>query len=454
MADRSKVQRLSTENIGKLLLEFSSQTTFALLVYAIYSLTDTYFLSVGINSLAAAGSSIVSPVLIALGAVSTTVGSGGASVVSRALGEDDEEKASRTVANTLLIFWTAALTISLLGTAFIKPIVYLLGTTDSIAPYAITYGRIIFLGAITSTGFSAVIRADGNARYSTAIWVIPVTTNLFLDWLFIMVLNMGVAGAALATVAGQTISASMSIYFFFFRKNRSYDIKTAYFKPDWPLIREILLIGFPSLAKNLSASVVVIITNNLLKLAGGDMALGVYAIVGRLYAGMNMPQIGIMQGMQPLVGYNFGQQKFARVRDTIRLSLSASVIYGLLVCTLSLLMPAVLISIFSTEEAIIVEGQTALRLLALSFPLTGVALITAASFQSIGRAKEALLLTLGGIILVKLPVLLLAFRLFSLNGIWLSEAASELLLCLASLMMLKHFQGKQYGPLLFKKIMR
>ena len=184
------------------------------------------------------------------------------------------------------------------------------------------------------------------------------------------------------------------------------------------------------------------------------MALGVYAIVGRLYAGMNMPQIGIMQGMQPLVGYNFGQQKFARVRDTIRLSLSASVIYGLLVCTLSLLMPAVLISIFSTEEAIIVEGQTALRLLALSFPLTGVALITAASFQSIGRAKEALLLTLGGIILVKLPVLLLAFRLFSLNGIWLSEAASELLLCLASLMMLKHFQGKQYGPLLFKKIMR
>ncbi len=446
MADRSKVQRLSTENIGKLLLEFSSQTTFALLVYAIYSLTDTYFLSVGINSLAAAGSSIVSPVLIALGAVSTTVGSGGASVVSRALGEDDEEKASRTVANTLLIFWTAALTISLLGTAFIKPIVYLLGTTDSIAPYAITYGRIIFLGAITSTGFSAVIRADGNARYSTAIWVIPVTTNLFLDWLFIMVLNMGVAGAALATVAGQTISASMSIYFFFFRKNRSYDIKAAYFKPDWPLIREILLIGFPSLAKNLSASVVVIITNNLLKLAGGDMALGVYAIVGRLYAGMNMPQIGIMQGMQPLVGYNFGQQKFARVRNTIRLSLSASVIYGLLVCTLSLLMPAVLISIFSTEDAIITEGQTALRLLALSFPLTGVALITAASFQSIGRAKEALLLTLGGIILVKLPVLLLAFRLFSLNGIWLSEAASELLLCLASLVMLKRFQGKQYGP--------
>ena len=192
MNKASKTERLSTEKIGKLLWEMSSQTTFSLLVYTIYSLTDTYFLSVGINSLAAAGSSIISPVLIGLGAVATTVGAGGASVVSRALGEQNEEKASRTVANTFLIFWVVALTITVLGTLFIKPIVHLLGATDSIAPYAIAYGRIIFLGAITSTGFSTIIRADGNIRYSTAIWVIPVTVNLVLSWLFIMVLKIGI----------------------------------------------------------------------------------------------------------------------------------------------------------------------------------------------------------------------------------------------------------------------
>src|SRR5439155_10756312 len=123
----SRVERLGTEKIGKLLLEMSSQTTLSLLVYAIYSITDTYFLSVGINSLAAAGASIISPVLIGLGAVATTVGAGGASVVSRALGEQDVERASQTVANTFLIFWAAAITITLFGTAFIKPIVYLLG---------------------------------------------------------------------------------------------------------------------------------------------------------------------------------------------------------------------------------------------------------------------------------------------------------------------------------------
>src|SRR5512143_3211655 len=211
MASSAKVERLGTEKIGKLLLEMSSQTTLALLAYAIYSVTDTYFLSVGINSLAAAGASIISPVLIALGGVATIVGAGGASVVSRALGEENVEKASRTVANTFLIFWTVAITITIFGAIFIKPIVYLLGATDSIAPYAITYGRIIFLGAITSTGYSAIIRADGSARYSTAIWVIPVTVNAVLCWLFIMVLHVGVAGAALATVSGQTVSVLMSV---------------------------------------------------------------------------------------------------------------------------------------------------------------------------------------------------------------------------------------------------
>ncbi len=442
MSSPSRVERLGTEKIGKLLLEMSSQTTLSLLVYAIYSITDTYFLSVGINSLAAAGASIIAPVLIGLGAVATTVGAGGASVVSRALGEQHVAKASRTVANTFLIFWAAAITITILGAVFIKPIVYVLGATDTIAPYAIEYGRIIFLGAITSTGFSAIIRADGNAKYSTAIWIIPVTSNIVLCWLFIMVLQMGAAGAALATVAGQAISAGMSVYFFFFRKNRSYRIRAAYFKPDWSLIGEVLMIGFPSLLKNFSVSLVVIITNNLLKQIGGDSALGVFAIVNRLYSALSLPHTGIVQGMQPLVGYNFGRKRFERVWETIRLSLSASVIYGSLVCGICVLIPAVLITLLSKESAIIAEGQAALRLLALAYPLTGVSMITAASFQSVGRAKDALLLTLGSIILVKLPVLLLATRLFSLTGIWAAEAISELILCIVSFILLKHFQGQ------------
>ena len=444
MSSPSRVERLGTESIGKLLLEMSSQTTFSLLVYAIYSITDTYFLSVGINSLAAAGASIISPVLIALGGVATIVGVGGASVVSRALGERNVERASRTVANTYLIFWTVAITVTIFGSIFIKPIVHLLGATDTIAPYAITYGRIIFLGAITSTGFSTIIRADGNIRYSTAIWVIPVTTNLVLCWLFIMVLKIGVSGAAFATVTGQAISAAMGIYFFFFRKNSSYHIKATYFQPDWSIIHEVLMVGLPSFLKSISASLVVIVTNNLLKLIGGDSALGVYAIIGKLYSALTIPQTGIVQGMQPLVGFNFGQKKFDRVRKTVSLSLATTVIYGLLICVICLLIPGILIALLSKESLIITQGQTALRILSFACPLGGVSVMVAAYFQSTGKAREALMIALGGILLVKLPVLLLASKLFALNGIWASEAFSEFILCVVALMMLRNYQGKAY----------
>jgi len=445
VASLSRVERLGTEKVWKILLDMSSQTTFSLLVYAIYSITDVYFLSIGIHSLAAAGASIISPVMIALGAVATTVGAGGASVVSRALGEGNTEKASRTVANAYLIFWAVAISITIFGTIFIEPIVYWLGATESVAPYAIEFGRIIFLGAVTSTGYSAIVRADGNVRYSTAMWVIPVLTNIFLDWLFIMVLKMGVSGAALATVSGQIVSASMSIYFFFFRKNSSYRIPAAYFKPDKSIIGEIVMIGLPSFLKNISASVLVIVTNNLLKVMGGDNALSVYAIISRLYSGLITPQTGIVQGMQPLVGYNFGQKKYERVKKTIALSLGAAVVYGLLICLLCLLIPGALISLLSNESMIITEGQSALRLLALSYPLAGVAVLVAAFYQSVGRAKEALLLTLGGAVFVKLPVLLLSAQILSLTGIWIAEAVSELLLCVLALLMLRNFQRMTFS---------
>jgi putative MATE family efflux protein len=445
MTNSSRVERLGTEKIGKILLEMSSQTTFSLLVYAVYSITDTYFLSVGINSLAAAGASILSPVLIGLGAVATTVGAGGASVVSRALGGGNIEKASKTVANTFLLFSSVAILISVFGAIFIEPIVHLLGATDRIAPYAIEYGRIIFLGAITSTGYSAIVRADGSARFSTAMWIIPVTANIVLCWLFIIVLHMGASGAALATVTGQAISVGMSVYFFFFRKDRSYRITASYFKPDQSIIAEVLVIGLPSFLKNFSVSLVIIVTNNLLKLIGGDSALGVFAIVNRIYGALNTPQIGIVQGMQPLVGFNFGQKRFDRVWKTITLSLGATVAYGLLICVLCLLIPTALIALLSKESAIITTGQDALRLLALSYPLAGVAMMIAAYFQSVGRVKEALLLSLGGILLVKLPVLLLASSLFSLTGIWASEAVSELILCVISLTMLRNYQGKVHA---------
>jgi Na+-driven multidrug efflux pump len=229
----------------------------------------------------------------------------------------------------------------------------------------------------------------------------------------------------------------MSAYFFFFRKGRTYDVRAIYFRPDKAIMGEVLLIGLPSFLKSISAGIVVIITNNLLRTLGGDSALSVFAIVGRLYAALGIPQSGIVQGMQPLVGYNFGLAHFDRVRQTLTLALRTTVVYGLLVAGICWLIPGALIALLSQEPVILAEGQTALRWLALAYPLGGVAVLTAAYFQSLGRARQALWLTLGGMLLVKIPVLLLASTLFGLNGIWAAEAVSELILCTVSLLLLR-----------------
>jgi putative MATE family efflux protein len=438
--ETSNTKKLGTEPIGRLLLSMSSQTILALMVYAIYSITDIFFVSRGVGPLAAAGVSVSSPLLIALGAVSTTVGAGGASIVSRALGSKNEEKASKTVANAFLVFWAAAILVTIFGLIFLDGLTLMMGATENILPYAKSYGRIILIGAISSTGYSAIVRADGNIKYSTAMWLIPVGTNIILDPLFIYGFHWGVAGAAIATVIAQVISAGMGIYFFFFKKKKSYEIKAKYFIPDGGIITEIITVGMPSFLKNMSASLMAILMNNLLKSLGGDAALSIYAIVGKLIGSLGTPQIGIMQGMQPIAGYNFGLKEYQRVKKTIRLSIAASVIYGVLVCAICLVIPQVLLSAMSKDSQVVTSGVPALRMMALSLPLAGIVLMVSAYFQATGKASIAVGLSLGGIIIIRIPVLIILSILFGLNGIWLTEAISEVLLCIISLWIFRRFQ--------------
>ncbi len=440
--EASNSNKLGTEPIGKLLLSMSSQTILALMVYAIYSITDIFFVSRGVGPLAAAGVSVSSPLLIALGAVSTTVGAGGASIVSRALGAKNTEKASRTIANAFVIFWIAAILVTIFGLLFLDRLTILMGATENILPFAKSYGKIILIGAISSTGYSAIVRADGNIRYSTAMWLIPVGTNILLDPIFIYIFHWGVSGAAVATVIAQVISAGMGIYFFFFRKESSYRMRAKYFFPKRELTAEILLVGLPSFLKNMSASLIAVITNNLLKELGGDAALSVYAIVGKLYTGFATPMVGIMQGMQPIAGYNFGRKEYPRVKKAIRLSLITSVFYGILVCIVCIAIPIMLLSVMSKDSIVILSGVPAFRRMALAFPLCGITLMVSAYFQATGNASKAVALSLGGIIAVKIPVLITLSLLFGLNGIWLSEAVSELFLCIISLWMLRRYHNK------------
>lgn len=290
----------------------SLHTTLSLVFYSLYSLTDTLFVSWGVSSFAAGGITLTAPITMILGAISTTMGTGGATLISRALGEGDRERSAQIAAHTFMTFWMAAILFTFVGLAFLEPILSIVGPDEFLAPYARDYLRVIILGSITSTGFSALIRAEGNTKFALYIWVIPTLINIIGDAVFILVLHLGTTGAAAATVLCQAVSAGMSVYYFFFSKRDAYKLKLRHFRPNLRLIGEIIAIGSPSLLSQIGASISSTVTNRCFLTFGGAAALSAFGIVSRIQSFFTLPQSGIVQGMQPIVGYNDAANKKER----------------------------------------------------------------------------------------------------------------------------------------------
>ena len=211
--------------VGKLLFSMSMHTTLSLVLNSLYTLADTYFVAQSIGAFAAGGIALATPLLMLLAALSTTMGTGASVLISRALGKNDEDGAAKTAANTFLTFWGSALLFTVLGLTFLEPILKVLGTDPQLTPYTRDYLKILLCGTVFSTGFSSLIRAEGNARYALLIWIIPVSLNIITDALFLMVFHWGVKGAAFSTVLTWMLSFCMSIYYFFFSKRDAYVLK-------------------------------------------------------------------------------------------------------------------------------------------------------------------------------------------------------------------------------------
>lgn len=326
-----EAEKLGEEPIGHLLLANSVHSSIALLAYGIYGITDMLIVSWGVNETAAGAVAFVSPIMLMLNAVSTTMGTGGAALISRALGKKDLQNAAAIAANVFLVFWFFAILLTVAGLVFLNPILGFMGVTENIYPYAKDYAEIILLGAITSTAFSSLIRAEGAMRYALKIWLYPVIVNLALDSLFVYAFGLAVSGAALATIFSQLVSICMYIWFFFMRGDWAYEIKKGSFRPDFKIIKTIAWLGLPSLITQLSSSVYMILTNRYLGLLGGGPAITAMGFALKIQAFLTMPQSGIIQGMQPLLGYNDSNGRQNRVGETIRMSAIMSFSYGLFV---------------------------------------------------------------------------------------------------------------------------
>ncbi|MEV7325881.1 MATE family efflux transporter, partial [Streptomyces sp. NPDC093970] len=383
--DSDSTSRLGTEPVGRLLWRACTQTTAAVGVYGVYALTNAWFVGQGVGDDAMAAVNLAAPLLLFLGAVSTTVGAGGASLISRALGAGDRGAAARAAGNSFALFWICAAATTGLGLALLDPLLALLGAHGELRDTARPYAVVLLCGAIVSTGFSSLVRAEGRTGYSTLLWVVAVAVQITLDPLLIFGCGLGVRGAALGTVGGQAVSAAMSLWFFFRRRGRPYRIGLHDLLPHGPTMRTLLAVGLPSFLAGTGVTLLAVLVNTTLAATGSATALAAYAVCARLQTFATMPHTGISQALQPLAGYNAGRGLNERALRACRLALRGSLLYGLLTAVALALAARPLTGIFLNDADTIATAARALRVVALGLTVAGIGPLVASYAQALGR---------------------------------------------------------------------
>lgn len=427
---------LGTEPVGRLLWRACTQTTMSVGIYGIYALTNAWFVARGVGTVAFAAVNLVAPLLLLLGAVATTVGVGGASLVSRSLGRDDPDRAARAAGNSFIAFWATAIGVGVLGVLLLDPLLTVLGATPQTRGYAHDYGLIVLAGSVTATGFSSLVRAEGRLRFSTLLWVIPVLVHIALDPLLIIGFGLGVRGAALGTVGGQVVSTAMSLWYFFVQRHRPYRIALAHLRPHGPTLRRLVSLGAPSILAGIGLTVTTALANNLLVILGGPLALSAFALCTRIGTFVGMPQTGIAQGLQPVVGYNTGRGFTGRVERATTLTLRATVIYGTAVCVALLAVADPLTGLFTGDPAVHAQATDAIRVLAVGYPFAGMAPLVSARLQAAGAPRYSYWLSAGTVPGVRAPLLLALSRLGT-AGLWVSFPAAEFVTAVLAIAVLR-----------------
>ena len=420
---------LGEEKIGRLLLNLSLPATIGMLVQAMYNFVDTIFVGKGVGSMGIAGISISLPVQIFVMAFAQMFGIGGASVISRSLGERDHKKARRAAGNVMVFSVAFGLVMTLLGQFFLDQLLIMLGASEAIIPYAREYLGIILLGsAFFSFGMAMnhVVRAEGKPKIAMAAMLISAVLNIILDPIFIFSLNLGIWGAALATVLSQA-ATSIYVLFYFLSGKSLLRVSLRSLIPEWRIMRETVSVGLSAFSRQVAGSLLAVVLNNSLVFYGGDIAVAVYGVINRLLMVFIMPMFGVNQGFLPIVGYNYGARKMRRARESVKLASAVTTMIALFSSIVMFLFARQLISIFTDETELIESTIYALRIVILATPTIGVQVIASGMFQALGKALPALFLSLLRQIIILIPLILVIPRFLGINGIWISFPLADLI---------------------------
>jgi putative MATE family efflux protein len=430
--------QLGSERIGRLLVRMSAPAMVGLIVQAFYNLTDTIFVGRGVGSLAIAGIAISFPVQILVMAIAQTFGIGGASIVSRNLGAGEPEPARRTLGNLFSIIVLASAVIAVFGSLYLDPLLRLFGATDTILPYGQDYLRIILLGTpffMFAMATNAVVRGEGNARVAMGTMIIAGLLNIVLDPLFIYGFDMGVRGAALATVLAQATTVVYLVHYFVAGRS-SLRTRLSDLRLDAGIVWESFAIGIGSGLRAAAGSFTTIILNNALAVYGGDTAIAAFGVINRIIMFLFLPMFGVVQGMMPIVGFNYGARRLDRARQAIRLSTVVTTVMSFGTTAILIGFPGLLMRIFTNDEALITMAIPAIRVVVIAFPTVGFQVIAAGMYQALGRPLPAMILALLRQVILLTPLILVLPRFLNLSGVWTSFPIADGLAAIVTASML------------------
>lgn len=387
---------------------------------SIYGIVDTIFVGRWVGSLGIGAVTVVMPITFLISSIGMAIGIGGASIMSRALGEQNQSKATNTFGNQILLTLFLATLAVVIGFSFQEPILRLFGGKGGIYEPAREYFQIILYGvpflawAMMSNN---VIRAIGYPKMAMLTLVVPAVVNLILDPILIIYFEWGIKGAAWATTFSYIASAVYTTWFFI-RRQKILTISKDFLTPTPSIMKEMVGLGSVTLARQGTISVLAILLNSALFAYGGEDAVSSYGIINRVMMFANFPVLGITQGFVPILGYNFGAKLTDRVKRLVTLAIKSATAIALCIFVGIMVFTPEIVRIFTTEENLIKEAVPGLRFVFMATPLLAVNLLGSAYFQAIGKARPALLLTLTKQGFFLIPLVLLFPLIWGLNGIW------------------------------------
>lgn len=425
--DHSK--QLGEEKVSKLLLKFSIPAIVGMLVNALYNVVDRIFIGNGVGSLGIAGITIGFPIMLVIMAFGMLIGIGANSLISIRLGEKRKEEAERILGNAMTLLISIAVIISAIGLIFLEPLLRTFGASEAVLPYAKDYLSIILWGTVAQTigfGMNNFIRAEGNPQIAMFTMLIGAILNTILDPIFIFVFGWGIKGAAIATVLSQVVSAVWVLYHFLGGKS-TLKVYQRNLKLHMPIVVKIISLGTAPFLMQLAASLLNAIMNKSLTAYGGDIAVSGMGVVMSITMLILMPIFGINQGVQPIIGYNYGALKFDRVKKALKLAIIAATTVATIGFIATRVFPTQLVALFNREdESLLVFGTRAIRIFLIFLPIIGFQIVSANYFQAVGKPKHASFLSLSRQVLILIPALLILPRFYGLDGVLMAGPLADL----------------------------